>query len=265
MDATRFADVPAWRRAAVWLPVWGLLIGVMYASIFRLAWRSFGEYQRLRLVPMAMLLAVDLGFFGYRLLAGAVQSLGCRNHDKRGIHPPEAGGAAQDPLARTVTILVLGLLKYALLLSLPVGAWVWPADWREHLGWLFPSVIYRPLILMPVWGRWAMMLAVTIGRVADVGSPPLHRMADGCGLGGVLAAWLACSGLTMMYLAASAEHVALAALISLGMMLTAYLVSFGLARRGGGQTEATIGAAGLAVEIAFLAAYISVASYIYWY
>jgi len=256
---------PALRRAAAWLPAWGLLIGVTYAGLFRLAWRGFGEYQRVRLAPMAVLLAADLGFFGYRLLAGAVRSLRGRR-DGRGINDEfDVSVSSFDPTAPAVTVLVLGLLKYSLLLSLPFGAWVWPADWREHLGWLFPAVIYRPLILMPLWGRWAMMLAVTIGRVADAGSPRLHRMAEGRGLPGVLGAWLACSGLTVVFFAATVEHVALAAILSLGMMLVAYGVSFGLARRAGGQTEATIGAAGLTVEIAFLAAYVPAARSIYWY
>lgn len=264
LDGTRFADAPGWRRAAAWLPVWGLLIGAIYAGLFRLAWRSFGEYQRIRLVPMAVLLAADLGFFGYRMLAGAVQSL-CDRKPGAPLNGDPGAPVPQHSLAPVVAVFLLGFLKYSLLLSLPFGAWVWPADWRERLGWLFPSVIYRPLILMPLWGGWAMMLALTIGRVADEGPQRLHRMAEGRRLPGVLAAWLACSGLTVMYFAASAEHVAVAALISLGMMLVAYGVSFVLARRTRGQTEATIGAVGWAVQIAFLAAYVPAARSIYWY
>jgi len=37
---------------------------------------------------------------------------------------------------------------------------VFHKDWRWIWACSNPGVIYRPLILMPWWGRWAMMLAV---------------------------------------------------------------------------------------------------------
>jgi hypothetical protein len=157
------------------------------------------------------------------------------------------------------------LVKFALLVALPAGAVTWPADWREHLRIIYPYVIYRPLVLMPLWGRWAVLLAANIGRSAPVASSRLKSLANGSSMPAVMGWWLAISGLTVMYCSPSGHHVGWAMLISLGMMVVAYLVSFSLARRFGGQTEATVMAAGWAVEMAFLLAYLPLARYIYWY
>lgn len=244
----------SWRRAGRWLTTWGLLIGVVEAVVFSAAWRWLGEYQRVRLAPMAVLLAVDLGWLGYRGLDGA-----CRLVRGRA----EARGEFTS--APTVLVALVVVLKLALLLSLPVGVRVWPADWREHLGLLYPPVIYRPLILMPLWGRWAMMLAMTIGRPAEDAPAGLRQMAGGLGLKTVMAHWLGCTGLTVFFCTTVAENAATGVLISLAMMLVAYLFSFAIARVGKGQSPASVWAAGLICELAFLSAYVPAASSIYWY
>ncbi|MCL2330465.1 MAG: hypothetical protein FWC56_04085, partial [Phycisphaerae bacterium] len=168
--------------ASAWLPAWGLLIGIAYAVALAVAWWWLGEYQRIRLAPMAILLALDFGWLGYRPLEAAARVL--LSWRIRGAAPmpmlkiPAFANSADDhnsnnamlndamsaigPLFRVVALIVLVVLvKYSLLISLPKGEVVWSADWREKLGLLYPSVIYRPLILMPIWGRWAVLLALT--------------------------------------------------------------------------------------------------------
>ena len=162
-------------------------------------------------------------------------------------------------------IALVVVLKFALLASLPVGVRVWPADWREHLSLLYPPVMYRPLLLMPLWGRWAMMLAMTIGRPAADAPASLRQMAGALGLKTVMAHWLACAGLTVFYCTTAAENAATGILISLAMMLVAYLFSFAIARIGQGQSSASVWAAGLVTELAFLCAYLPPSSSIYWY
>ncbi|MBI4580698.1 MAG: adenosylcobinamide-GDP ribazoletransferase [Planctomycetes bacterium] len=263
-DPVRLSDAPAWRRAAVWLPVWGLLIGIAYAAAFRIAWLWLGEYRGVRVAPMVLLLVLDAGWFGYRLLEGAAHVVGSwrRTPTTTSLTPPAAGQASP---AATV-LIVLGLLvKFALLVSLPAGAVSWPADWREHLWIAYPYVIYRPLVLMPVWGRWTVLLASSIGRVSADGSPRLRELARGNSMVTVMTYWAAATALTVMYCSPSGRHVAWSMLISLGMLLIAYLVSFTLVRRFGGQTESTVTAAGWLVEFAFLLAYLPVARAIYWY
>ena len=249
-----------WPMAGRWLLVWGIIIGAAYALVFRGAWRWFGEYNRLRLAPVAVLLALDLGWCGRRLLLGALRVLGNDGHTDE-VAPP-APASPQGTLA----LVLIAIFKYALLLSLPFGARLQPADWRDvYLGFFYPEVIYRPLILMPIWGRWAIMLALRIGRVAPTGSQRLRLMAGGLSLSAVMLWWLGCSALTMLYCSGAGEHLARGVFIAVAVFLTCYLVCFALARRAGGQTEATVGAAGLVGELAFLMFYLPVARAIYWY
>ena len=283
--------------ASTWLPVWGLLIGIAYAGAFAIAWLWLGEYQRIRLAPMAILLALDLGWFGYRPLEAAARvllswrtrgtapmpmlkmsahAISSDDHNSNNVVPNDIM-TILGPLFRVVVFVVLVvLIKYALLLSLPKGETVWPADWRENLGLLYPSVIYRPLILMPIWGRWAVLLALTIGRVAPAGSQQLHvmtqgnsqrlqMMAQGSSLRAVLLAWLAITALTIIYCSPDRHHISTSLLISLASLVVAYLASFALSRRFGGQTEASVLAVGGIVELAFLLIYLPIARDIYWY
>jgi hypothetical protein len=273
-------DDACWRRAGRWLVPLGLLVGVGYALVFGAAWGLFGEYQYIRFVPAACVLTVDLAFGGYRLLMGGVRAVaGCSRHTGE---TPVPHHTDETPVPHTATpmsypavlaLVLIVLLKYVLLLSLPKGLWqpgtsvqplvpAWPP---ERFGFLFPPSIYRPLILMPLWGRWAMTLSLRIGRVAPDAPPRLQRMADGMPLWIVLAYSLACGVLTVVYCSPAARYAAQGVMIVMVVMLVAYLVSFVLTRRSRGQTEATLGAAGLSAELAFLMIYIMVVNRIYWY
>lgn len=135
-------------------------------------WLWLGEYQQIRLAPMALLLAFDACWLGYRLLAGAAAVVaGWSDRTTR------LGGTVILPAV--VFLIVALLVKLSLLAALPTGAVPWPADWRENLRFFYPYVIYRPLVLMPLWGRWAVLLAGNIGRVAPAhirsGSPSSQR------------------------------------------------------------------------------------------
>ena len=255
-DDQKSDDQPAWRTAAHWFIFWGVMIGLFYALAFRGGWRLFGEYNRLRLVPMVLILAIDLVWCGNRLLIGAVHLTSNRRAEGRNPSEPI------NTQAILLLVLVI-LLKYALLLSLPYGARRQPLDWREQLGIFYPDVLYRPLILMPIWGRWAMTMALVIGRIAPASSNRLQQMASGMTLSRLMLQWLGCSTLTVMYCCGAGEHLARGVFIVVGVMLAAYLVSFVLARRAGGQTEATVCATGLAGELAFLLVYLPVATNIY--
>jgi len=245
------------RLAGCWFVCWGLLIGIVYAVFFSVAWRLFGEYHRMRLVPTVSLLAVDLAWFGYRLVAGSA-ALFSRRRDA-----DDARGAAV--VGGVLAVLLIVLLKQALLLSLPYGARPQPADWRQHLGILYPAPIYRPLILMPVWGRWAMMLAAAMGRAAPGASARTVRLTAGMGLRAVGAGWAAAALLTLLYVPAPQVYLGHAVLVAVGTLVAAYFTAFLLGRRERGQTEETILATGLAGELSFLLLYLPVASAIYLY
>jgi hypothetical protein len=257
----RHPDEPAWGDAAKWFLLWGLLIGIIYAGVFRVGWRCFGEYQYIRFVPMALVLAADLGFCGYRLVWAAATVVS-RRHNEGSIVLPVT-------LAVLMTVLIIAMLKYAVLLSIPMGipkpsiGGIW--DWRQRLRILYPQPIYRPLILMPLWGRWAMMLAMSIGRAAPTSPPRLQRMAAGLRLSVIMLYWLVCATLTTFYAPGSSGQIARGIMISMVIMVAAYGASFVLARCHDGQTESAVGATGLLAELVYLALYLPAASPIYWY
>ncbi|UCD27990.1 MAG: adenosylcobinamide-GDP ribazoletransferase [Planctomycetota bacterium] len=255
-DDGKYLDDPNWRYASRWLVFWGLVIGAVYAVVFRGAWRWFGEYEKLRLVPVAVILSIDLGWCGYRLISSVAIVLASRN---------QQNDIMKLDVSVLVFVLIIVIFKLALLLSLPMGGRVWPADWRNHFWPLYPYVTYRPLILMPLWGRWAMMLAIIIGRIAPADTSRLRRMAEGTNLVFIMFYWLLCSGLTVVYCSADVKHIPLGIVIALGIMVVTYLTSFFLARRFAGQTELTLGVTGLVGELAFLVFYQPFARYIYWY
>jgi hypothetical protein len=280
IDESAHADAPEWRTAGRWLILWGLATGIVYAAVFRITWRWFGEYQGIRWLPAAAVLIADLGFCGYRLLASVT-------HLSRRSATVPSNGNGSVALPQLLAVVLVIIVKYAMLLSVPQGIsksggnplWL-PGGWLRWFHFVYPVVVYRPLILMPLWGRWAMSLATLIGRVSASGSPRLRLMAGGVTLRVIVGQWALLSLITILYCwsslsdlaggaAVSIERLftdlARGAIISIGLMLAAYAASFILARRHGGQNEATVCVAGLAGELAFLSLFLAVINNIYWW
>ena len=256
---------PNWPRAARWLPIWGLAIGAAYAVVFGLVWAGFGEYQRIHWLPAVAVVTLDLALCGHRLLLGVSKlAAGNRTADD------------QDNQALTISVVLIlvliALAKFALIASLPIGvwrtqpssSWHWEAVFGK-LGPLYPGIVYRPLILAPLWGRWAMTLAMTIGRTAPAGSLRLQRMAGNASLPATFAYWLLCAALTTVYCSGSGAYVTHGVILALVLMVVAYLSGFILARLCAGQTEASVAATGLVTEMTFLICYVGASSSIYWY
>ena len=250
-------DDKNWRRAACWFVFWGLLIGLFYAALFGVVWKYYGEQQRIRFMPAVALLAVDFSFLGYRLIQGVACVAG------------KPRGPASDALTLPVLMAVVfvALLKVGVLFSLPYGAQTYPAQWWHGsvLHWLYPPVMYRPLILMALWGRWGVVLALRIGRCASGTPKRLRFMAEGYSLRVVIAQWVLLTALTTAYCSAEGRHLPWGLLMSLGVMVGTYLTAFVLSLRQGGQTEASVLASGAVAELVFLLLYLPFASYIYWY
>lgn len=260
----RVPHLAGWERGSFWFLAIGLLIGASYAVLYSVSWRLFGEYEYIRWMPAATVLIADLGLGGYRLVSSAA-ALGSENFSNdqatSGVMPPGL-----------IAVVLVAVFKLAVLLSLPRG--IWPSEGMSDLGqflhrrgWesCWPNAVLRPLILMPIWGRWAMMLALTIGQSAPGASTRLSVMARGTRLSQVAAFWLVLVALTGLLSTGSWSQVGTTAIISLGVFLAAYIVSFVSARRVKGQTEATVGLAGLVGELAFLALFHGFVSRMYWY
>lgn len=261
----RGAQDEADRSAGAYLAPCGLGIGVVYALAFGLVWGVFGEYQGIRWIPVAAVLVLDLAWLGYRLVLGAAEVATAMGADQ------------SDPLptlnvAGVLAVVLLALCKFALLASLPIGMWqTSPAGWAEwdgalgRLAVLAPTPVFRPLVLMPLWGRWAMGLALTIGRAAPGCGTRLQRMSAGIALKTIFGQWMLCAILTTAYSCGAGEYLARAVLIGPGVLILTYGASYLLARRFNGQTEATVGAIGAVGELGFLVLFTAVASAIYWY
>jgi hypothetical protein len=249
-----------WRSAGRWLLPVGIMCGLSYALVFAGAWRWFGEYQYIRWMPAAMVLAMDLGFGGYRLLAGTVR-LWEPTHGSGGPH----GGVTVPGLVAALLIVVT---KYAAFVSLPLGRMNVAPFTGDTAGWeelWRPGVIYHPLILMPIWGRWAMGLALAVGRAAPQADEGLRRMIEGRAVLAALTGWVIAAGITLWLCSVSTRDLIRPMLVPPVVLLAAYATAFGLARRSGGQTQHTVAAVGMAGELSFLFVYLGAISPIYWY
>jgi hypothetical protein len=238
---------PGGQRAVHWFVPIGLFVGIVYAAIFGGVWSAYGEYFGLRLLPAAVLLVADAAFFGSRLIRGACimadEMAAPLTTPARGVRP-------------AVLVLVLWLLvKFALLLALPKGQTWAPGDWRRHWMFLYPQPVLRPLILMAVWGRWAVLLAMSLGRARPGEPRGLLAMIAGARLGIVLAWLVPCVALTVFFCSA-AKNTAAGLLVSGITLAVTYLLGVVFSWRLGGQTTASAHAAGAVGEMAFLFAYI---------
>ncbi len=165
------------------------------------------------------------------------------------------GRRDEEAVGAMLALLLIVILKYAMLLALPLGADE-SYGWRQRFGILFPRPVYRPLVLMPLWGRWAAMLALCIGRPHPSEPSWLGRMAGGLRLPMILAGWIVCTALTMFYVTESPSNLPAGMVIGLAMLVLSYLVCFMLARRYRGVTRDTVLATALAAEFAFLIFYL---------
>ncbi len=241
------AALPAGRRAPHWLVPIGVVIGVCYAAIFGGVWGLYGEYFGLRLLPAAVLLVADVLFFGNRMIRGA-----CAIADDIG----GASGEVSRGVRPAVLLLVLWLLvKFALLLALPKGQSWTPGDWRRHLMFLYPQPVMRPLIVMAIWGRWSILLALSLGRPRPGEPPGLVAMMTTARLGVVLG-WLIPTILFTITYCGGTRNAAAGMLVSGITLAIAYVAGVLCSWRQGGQTVASVHAAGAVGEMAFLFAYI---------
>jgi hypothetical protein len=241
--------VPA--RDILWaLPWLGLGLGWVWTVAFASAWRMFGEYAGLRLVPVLAIVVADCLLSGRFTLAGvrAVESL--------------AGGKKQRlEMSRTdITIVgvlaavVLVLALYGLLLAVPTGVEWWPGGWRWHLRRLYPRPVFRPLILMPMWACWAMVLACGIGRAgsdAPQSNDPAGRIAGRATLGQVFLGFLPAAILSAVYCSRSG-NVVIGLGVSLVVFVCVYVAAMLAALRWNGQSAGTILLAGLVGRTSFL-------------
>jgi hypothetical protein len=249
-QGTQTYGVPA--ADVLWaLPWLGLILGLAWSAVFAVAWRLFGEYPvGLRLVPDLAVVIADLLLTSCFTMAGVrmLESLASRDDSLLNNHRKDITAAG------VLAAIVLILVTYATLLAIPKGIEWWPADWRRHLHWMYPRPIFRPLVVMPMWACWSMVLAAGIGRARPepIGAPNLlDKLAGQATPSHIFLGFLPAALLTAVY-ASRDKNPAIGFGIALVVFLCVYVAAMAAALRWRGQTGVTILAAGLVGRVAFV-------------
>lgn len=248
-------------RACHWLVPLGLVVGLLYTAVYRAVWRQFGEVRSIALMPAVTVWLLDVGVLASLLYFGAARTArGVITASPAGAGAPHSR-AGLDPVEQ-LALIVLVLLKLMLLIAIPHGISHWPGtgDWRSYFNWMYPHREYRPLILAPMWGRWAMLLVGSVGRPRDDDDRAMTLFSGSLSAGRVLAWMVPVAVLTSIY---CGRRWMFGCIISCLVLAGCYLYGMIAARRQGGQTRDSILGAGLIGELVFLTAYEGLAANIY--
>ena len=232
----------------------GLLIGLCWAGSFRMTWRLYGETGTLRVVPALTIVFLECLLTGPFLVLGLARTA----HVLAGTQPllPNQDRAAPLSPVGTLVLAFVVLIQFGLILSIhnPPGWWPSPDDPRHYFNFMYPRPLYRPLLLAPIWGRWGILLAATIGRTAnqtDGETLALNRMM---GPGRLVMHSVLPFFLTAVYCSRS-RNIVIGIIIGLLVFVVTYVTTVAMARRGGGQTRQSLFAAGQIAQLTFLTVY----------
>jgi cobalamin synthase len=247
-------DAAAFGGAPNWFLVLGILTGLAWAGLFKATWRLFGEIGSIRVVPPLAVVLMECLITGPFLALGLARTI----HLLTSTRPRQAALELSAPLSPvgTLVLCLTVLTSWVLIVSIPpISPW-WPSydDWRYHLRRFYAAPVYRPLLLAPLWGRWAILLAATVGRMLPSADRATHALAAAMRPGKLLALAIPPLALTSIYMSRGGNYVT-GIIVGLLVFVVAYLVSVIMARRGGGQTRQSLYAVGQIGQLAFLAMY----------
>ena len=123
-----------------------------------------------------------------------------------------------------------------------------------HWQWLFPMVVQRVLILAPLWGAWAALIACQFCKPNDQTEPAVAAFARGCSPLAASASMAVPLALTLVYLNFLGWW---RLMIPAMTLLCAILGGLVLGRRTGGLKRRTILAVNILTQIAFILAYLA--------
>jgi len=227
------------RRPWLALAGCGVAMGIALAVVWAAAANAFPWWyvSDLPLMPVAAVIAALALGPGRRMLTAPGELM----------EPSRAAGAALVTTAVGI-ILALGLLGIV-----PVhreGQWL--PSW---LAWIRPPAEYRVLLLMPMWGVWAMMVPMHFCRPAATAGKLVAAIAYRQPIAGT-AAWMALAlAASLWYLNTMAYNWALvppAAALAVGS-----LGGIAICRAAGGVGRRALLAANLATQLAFLLGYLA--------
>lgn len=234
-----------------WIVPLGILVGLLWMTAFRVAWRQFGDpdTNRLRAVPALAVVAVEALITGPLLIWGLAVSVNAVHHLR---HPAPALSGMWLHILPALMLLAY----WSITVSIPANIGWYPAsdDARSFLNPLYPQVTYRPLVLGPIWGRWAFLLAANIGRLKAGADPELRNICKSLRPSHALR-WLALPlTLTLMY-ASREGRLGWGIVAALVVLLATFLAAVTFARRLGGHDRQSVHACCAIAQVVFLAAY----------
>ena len=148
-------------RAWVGLMTGSLGWGILSMGVWATAWRVFGDYFGLPLMPAVAVVAVTTLWL-YRLSFLALGEI---------IGDGPTGGRALG------CSIIVAVFLFAML-----GLKGWNPDWSTPTWqWIRPRALYRPLILAPVWGAWSMIIVPQFRRPGKNTEPAVSAFSAGCG------------------------------------------------------------------------------------
>jgi len=221
---------------------WGVMVlslawGLVQVAVWGGAWRLFGERTGILFIPTVVTVAVFALWPFRRAVVSLAEVL-----------------AGRSPTARGVAACILLMTLAFCLLDLRPG-YHFENRLPAILTWLRPyDVLYRVLLLAPLWGGWAMLIVTQFCRPGERTEPAVAQFAGGCGP----VASVACMGVLLAgtityfnYLAWTQLSIPAAAIVA--------AVAGGpvLCRFGGGLTRRTLLSVNLATQIVFLLAYLA--------
>lgn len=232
------------------MSLFGLLIGLAWVGTFRGSWRVFGDLGGLRLIPGLAILGLDALVFGRCLFLSIARWASERQDDQSARRSQQFGAWA------AIVLIVALVSEFTIVLSLPNLSGWWPSshDWRSWFNWMYPSPLYRPLLLAPLWGRWGIVVALCMGRAAADADPltrsyirsmrPIHLLLHS----------IVPVALTTIY-CSRGGNVVTGPLIAVIILVAAVVFATFAAYQREGQTRTTALATGLVTQLAFLIVY----------
>lgn len=237
-----------------WIVPVGLITGVLWAAIFRFTWRLYGETANLRIIPALSIVLLECLITGPFLALGLARTV----HLLTGKTPLRAALTPGEPLSPvgTLALALTVLSEWALIASVPtITPWYpMPYDWRSYFVFMYPAPVYRPLILAPLWGRWAMLLAASVGCMGHYADDKMIALGSAIRPARLLRQSVFPVVITAIYCSRD-QNLLTGAIIGLLVFATSYVVAVLLSRRGGGQSRQSLYAVAQIAQLAFLLFY----------
>lgn len=239
-DAPLAAEPPE-RFTLAWIGLMGmsLLWGIILVNLWGVAWGVFRDYE-----PLVMPAMATAGLF-------------CLWPFRRAIAALAEFLAPRDATTRAVVASAIVLIVALSFLGLK-------PDWRRWeftklpwwVAWLQPDAkLYRVLLLMPLWGAWAMLIAVKFCKPTERTEPQVSALARGCGAAAAAGCMAVLLGASIAYF----HHLGVGSQVTIFVVtvLAAIGGGVGLCRAAGGACRRALLAANVLTQVAFILAYLA--------